>query len=89
VFHCPPPALSGDKMYNEIKLMRDAEAILEVLTTSMDLPDVDARFLLECHGEDVMPVPGGVSYHEAAKTLLSMAVEWGEDDYDEFLGNEP
>lgn len=76
-------------MYNEIKLKRDADAILEVLTMSMDLPDVDAQFLLECHGEDVMPVPGDVSYHEAAKKLLSLAVEWGDDDYDDFLGDEP
>lgn len=65
----------------ENEVVEDAKALLEILTMSLDVPDSDACFLLECYGEDVIPVPGDVSYHEAAQKLLSMAVEWG--DYDE------
>lgn len=74
---------------NEFTVTEDASALLEVLTDSLDMSVQDAHFLLECHGEEVMPVPGDVSYHEAARTLLTLAVEWGDYDFDEFLGDEP
>jgi len=64
--------------FDNDQITSDAQAIQEILVQSFDVTASDAEFMLYTHGEDVLPVPGDVSYHEAAKELLASAIDWGD-----------